>query len=463
MLLRRTRLIAGVITALAVGAVLAVSCGGKIVWEDDGSPLSAKDAGDRSDARPASPVIIPEYDAHVMDGYDAGVNPFVGNWVPNPDPVHCPLRVAADPANAKLDWKWQACPSSRPGCRELVLDWGALTAFGQNTGPMFRDHEPVMALDGKQFAAYRRFYKPTEWGGYTALLVVVQQIDGPVIFAAGSYYPELHYCWPALGIGKYGLAYSALIAEEGLAVAWAPWSQPTQLQGVTTSRPTNDETYDVRVGADRMHAWGRGPDRTFLFDTRTFQDHNGPSGSPPQVVPGGLLFSTYEGIFIRHPDDTDELLVPTKGNGNYITWVAFDRSTNTMVWVESDEANYYKDPVIWTAPLALSAKSIVKHEVTHYDDSYLVGGRSLVTHAGMALVPTSESSMLLVRLSDGQGWNIPSEPGNKPVQALWVNDSEIAMGIYRGPKKVIGGGVGVEGILRIARSTLGPPNVAPTL
>jgi len=184
-------------------------------------------------------VFIPEYDAHVMDGYDAGVNPFIGHWVPSPDPVHCPLRVAADPANAELDWRWRACPSGRPGCRELILDWGVLRWFGETTGSMFPDHEPVMALDGKQFAVYRRFYKPTEYGGYTAGLVVVQQIDGPVIFAAGAYYPEIHYCIPTLGIGQYGVGYFASIPDEGLAVAWAPWSQPTQLQGVTTSRLTS--------------------------------------------------------------------------------------------------------------------------------------------------------------------------------------------------------------------------------
>ena len=240
MLLRRARLIGWVIASLAVGAVLAVSCGGKIVEEDSGAPpvTRPRDAGDASSMADQS-VFIPEYDAHVMDGYDAGVNPFIGHWVPSPDPVHCPLRVAADPANAELDWRWRACPSGRPGCRELILDWGVLRWFGETTGSMFPDHEPVMALDGKQFAVYRRFYKPTEYGGYTAVLVVVQQIDGPVIFAAGAYYPEIHYCIPTLGIGQYGVGYFASIPDEGLAVAWAPWSQPTQLQGVTTSRLTS--------------------------------------------------------------------------------------------------------------------------------------------------------------------------------------------------------------------------------
>lgn len=334
----------------------------------------------------------------------------------------------------------------------------------------FGTYEPVSAIHGKLYAVYRRWYKTAELPliEYVAEMHVVQQIDGPAVFAIGGYEPELHACSTALGVGEYGVGLESDIPKTGELLAWAPWSHPATMQSLLTTRCSTCDVYEARIGADRMFIVNLAgmPYSAFSFGTQTMTMYKGASRQSvyPLPVPGGLLSLDYPGMYIRRDDNSEDLLIasPPLSSGRHISSFSFDRATNTIVWVEVDNSTY-TNPVLWTAPLALFPQGIVRRRVTAYQDAWVGAGHYLVANRGMVILPNSNQSVLLVRLSDGWGWSIPSEPGKQTIMTLWVTDDEVAVGTTRVPWSAYQGPVYIDGILRIARNTLGPADIPPSL
>ena len=79
-------------------------------------------------------------------------------------------------------------------------------------------------------------------------------------------------------------------------------------------------------------------------------------------------------------------------------------------------------------------------------------------NAGVVAAVVSPTMARIVRLSDGMGWDIPTEPGLELAVPLWINDDS-AWFILSKPHPIATSARSHSGAVRIKRSSLGPPTV----
>jgi hypothetical protein len=185
-----------------------------------------------------------------------------------------------------------------------------------------------------------------------------------------------------------------------------------------------------------------------------------PMGSPDGAIVAD--WATPTGIGFVAPDASYNVLIkPTLPQ--QVTAYSLDATTSTLVWVEATATgNGVSNPIIWSSPYSSVTSGIQRHEVALLmGDTLAAGGLGMVANAGVALNVVSQSTATLTRLSDGAGWIVPAEPGSVFVVPVWTDANEV----WIGTAVSVGANSRAyqSGIVRIQRSTLGPPTLASGL
>ncbi|MFO0642232.1 MAG: hypothetical protein U0183_23600 [Polyangiaceae bacterium] len=122
-----------------------------------------------------------------------------------------------------------------------------------------------------------------------------------------------------------------------------------------------------------------------------------------------------------------------------------------LVWLEGDLDDSATTGILYASPYATRETELVRRAVAR------VRLRAGVANRGVFACPSDDGTMRVVRLADGLGWSIPSEPSVALTFASWVNDdsvwsyvSDIKAGEPGYPRRA--------GFVRLQRP-MGPPNV----
>ena len=81
--------------------------------------------------------------------------------------------------------------------------------------------------------------------------------------------------------------------------------------------------------------------------------------------------------------------------------------------------------------------------------------RFLVANAGVAVQLVSPTKIYLTRISDGWSWSVDADPGDEISRPLWVDATEVWFAVDDAVNKK------TWSIVRIERSSLGPPTIPP--
>lgn len=408
-------------------------------------------------------------------GPQAVGGPFIGAWAPIPEaPACCTAVVAQAPSRSISAWTWSPCPSGRAGCRVLNVDW--TTNPGRSID--FRTTEAVRIVGGQPYMTYSRVFPtgPLSLNGMSAFIDVVQPIDGAPIFAVGVAADPTTFVAGCSFWSTFGEAGIGFVGNSGPTyfVSWSSWNSPSQMSSKIVSNA------DLGIGPSgypqgtvlgtQFYFETKGPDSVDIFDIVS-QKIIIPStpqrlpGESPRAVPDGALVMDYTMPFrvdlLRMDGAYAELIAPT--SPQVVTALALDRSNgNALVWVESDNQATYLNSSIWTAPYTTNAGSLSRRKVAVIsNDTLHYGGGGMVVNRGVTLNLIDPSVALITRLSDGMSWRVAAEPGRPFVWPVWVDDNEVWLTTADGSLK--GYSTYPSDVVRIARSTLGPPTVPPGL
>ncbi|MBX3209917.1 MAG: hypothetical protein KF764_33110 [Labilithrix sp.] len=445
----------------------------------------------RADGAPGAPFDAHEDAATEADaGKDAlAADIFVGKWHALPGaPSYCDIRVSEEPE--KLASKWQPCPSGRQGCRKLDTTWtkhppsapGLLVDVSK--GP-----EPTRLIGDKAYFMIRRYWHSEVFLlnnqpiGYMYLLEPLDEAPslaiatGPIALVKNS--PR--YCAVAVGYGDFGAAYDLTGRDptkpatqdngsDEVVLGWAPWAT----LGTFTTKTVNVTEFglgskigyflDPALGETTLWVSTRAPSSVGIFNftsqSARLLEGNLRSEYPTPAPGGAFVFDTSTSAFaIAHAkDDGTFTRVVTPASPQVVTWKALDRSNgNALVWVESDSGLDYTNSTLWTAPFATTEASLVRRKVAKLEDSTFSGGGGGVANRGVFLSLSGRNEATITRLSDGMGWKVTGEPGERFTAPIWVDDNEAILQIAPDPDGKFQ--LDSYGIVRIARSTLGPPTV----
>lgn len=439
-------------------AVAASACGGC-----DRPPESVPDASAMDGAASAKDAQKPA-DVQIPDVFV----PFPGTWLPIPGaPPECGVRLAADPGKDVPATQWIQCPSGRKGCRKLDVSWTQFKLFALYA-------PPVRLVSGTPYFYYGRKHPKSDLpaGGYDSSIWLVEPIDKQPVFAYATppaAEPSIS-CGGRLDVHPGGVALVLLAnaLSENPFMSTAPWSN---LLDITTTQfsiqdlGSSGAVQRMSAGGGAMFLATADPFNMAVFDIakRTMT----PMGKPPRppaehpvgVKDGALAVAGGAGgLWFVRPDASYVRLVDSTAN-RVLFNVAVDRANGeNLVWLEGDRP--YDDLFnvdLWTAPYTTNPANVARKKVTSLG-TLQYGGGVLVANAGMALVRETLYSSRLVRLSDGWGWSIPAEPKERMIDAVWVDDNEVWIGT--GPELGVTGDYATS-IMRLQRSELGPPTVAP--
>ncbi len=431
-----------------------------------------------SDALPDPPIVPDDSDA-----WDAGVNPFTGDWTHLPgDPINCGLRIAVNPASSVGPLSFVPCESGRPGCRRLVVDWTD-NPYGAIFFPDF-DTEPVKQIGDKRYLLMERRWPLDPQFQYTgataAIVAVVDEVDGPPVFAVGTFTPPPPFRWCGFmpAFSSAGVAVHALPRpyQSWDIFAWGGWPPSSSLTSKTFPHAVFPGGCDfcgrvtISGAPSLLSCQCEGQDIPALFNTGnqalTFV------GAAPFV--GRDIFSAVKDGWIAQSNldpagidliRRDGSTVPLVRHPHRVLAMAVDRTDgDRLAWMEADEVTFgvYGPATLWTAPYAATPASLVARRVAVSPeddvDPLWIPGHEMVVNVGCALFRASRKVAYLTRLTDGLSWSIPAEPGQVFTRPLWVDSGEVwlATADEKTPTKPFG-------IVRLARSNLGTPTVGPGL
>jgi hypothetical protein len=490
--MRLGRWAAVALSAAGSALVALASCSDDTPALTDGSDAGI-DTGVRKDGGPGAPPDAErDTGATATDaGKDAlAADIFVGKWRPLPGaPSYCDIRVSEEPE--KLASKWLPCPSGRQGCRKLDTSW---TKYPPSAPGVLVDvskgPEPTRLIGDKAYFMIRRYWHSEVFLlnnqpiGYMYLLEPLDEAPALAI-ATGpiALVDEVspRYCSVEVGYGDYGVAYDLTVRDprnpptqdngsDEVVLGWAPWatldSFTTKTVNVTDFGLGSKAGYFIEPALSEKSLWvsTRTPRSVGIFalDSQSARLLKGNLRSEyPTPAPGGaFVFDSSTSAFaIAHAkDDGTFSRVVTPTSPQVVTWKALERSNNNaLVWVESDNGLDYTNSTLWTAPFATSEAALVRRKVAKLQDSTFSGGGGGVANHGVFLSLSGRNEATIVRLSDGMGWKVVGEPGERFTAPIWVDDNEAILQIAPDPN----GQVDTDsyGIVRIARSTLGAPTV----
>lgn len=362
--------------------------------------------------------------------------PLAGTWQPITGlPVTARARVAADPSASVPPFEWRACASGRPGC-ELWLPPGDRNTreriYPSGVEPVFEDAR------GIHFSYLRRDQQAKH------TVAVVQQLhgeaeaawwspDGDGIVAATASRHGLatrvlmpdavtppHY----LGAGDLAMAASTHVVPASLDTT-APWSQDlARGDGFLVVEAMGMS--DVRAAAYELAG------RAFVGG-----EANATALRDPLPVADGYIATTDEpAATIVHVDRSGVRRVLAAPAGKRVLQAHVDRAANdAVVWVE--------EPLDAVGPPTLLTTS---GEVTS-----LASRGPLVVNGGVATYVVDGARARIVRLADGETWDLAHEPGLALIAPLWIN-AEAAWFLVSDVGPGERGANMTAGIIRLART-----------
>lgn len=449
------------------GGLVLASCVSASLWACSACSSNNIVGTDYADA--SRDRLLPQPDVSIDDGaldepdvsdFDGGY-PFLGSWIPLPNaPKGCSAKVDMDPQVDIGDLQWIACPTARPGCRRLNVTW--TTNLGVQIRAAFLQH--IRIVQGTPYLAYERWFPAKNAPEFTdAIIKIVTPLDKAPIFAAGDYF------WK----NATACFYAPIASASGIQAVGISNSDPNTLLFLTSpfQNPQALALHSHTAGELGMFAGGTvqnmaalGP-TMFLGTSNPFsitvyqpftdsvkQLTNGPNVELPVAVKDGALAidarGAHQAIALIGEDASITSLYTPQGAQNVFDIYADQTNGDALVWLQGSTVN---DVALWTAPYA--SNNIVPRRVTGIPN----GNAGIFANAGMAVVVVDYTTALLVRLSDGWAWPLPAEPGDLWRKPLWVDDNEVWLLVA--PLQWNGGYQ--NGIVRLARATLGAPTIAP--
>jgi hypothetical protein len=450
---RRLTLAAASAITLMAAAAAAASCGGA-----EPTPPAPPPADSGIDA----PLVAPKdasMDVAVESSVDAGDVSYElkGELVPVPGlPVECDVRVAKDPAASVARFPWRACPSGRSGCESFRVDWSPYLDMGVfRLAPIrsaFEDASGVH-LTYERWSVERR-----------EAAAVVRLLHGDAEFVVAGNYQK---CYPAkVHASEDGVA--AVIGRDNGRDAspvydtWATW-------GTALPNPSLETHYltDLLGGRILIQGIWRGDgflafEQTggssifasgFRFSDKTLftsTPQNNLESGTPVPVPGGYFAvvvgsSPYTGAFMPIEGGYRTVIRPMPGADVQYIWV--DRkNANALVWVEKSGNG---DVLLYTAPFTTTEAGLQRRAVARLPRN--VAGE---VNAGVFTQYISETTVRVVRLSDGKAWDIAGE-SDPLIAPIWVNDDFVWVVISGVPKGAPGYPIN-GGLVKLPRPTSAP-------
>lgn len=443
----------------AIAVAVAATCCGRIdVSGDFSSDASAPDA------RPQPPKA--DADGVVERPAWRGTIPFPGTWVPVPGiPAHCGVHVAVDAAASVSPFPWQPCPSGREGCQIFKTDW-----------PYEDQHfdigksDRVWEADGHIHFAHRRniFYSDRP----SFQLSVVQPFHGAPEFALFT--PFDGECMTEIHSSRYGLAAWTMAAPEA-ALTLGKLDDPLGLKTDLLTPSIGHVIFGQALSmGDGFLAFEGSDGSSILTGIHRSQGDKGPWFRWPEFgrsVDSEYPYATKDGYFayvggspptIQYVSLTGRSQVVVRPKpGSILRWFTVDRgSGDALVWQETVEGaakttdlGWFDESTVYTSPFATSEAGLVRRAVTKFPRP-LPGS----VNKGLFAVGLSEGVGRIVRLADGAGWDVQSEAGVPLMAGAWTNDEYVWFyRSYMAPGEP--GYPRIGGMIRLARSGLGAPNV----
>jgi hypothetical protein len=395
-----------------------------------------------------------------------------GEWAPAAGvPNFCEVRVASHPARDLPPLQWRACASGRAGCRQLVVDW----ASGRGSKLAVEVAEPVRRLRGGSTVVHlTRRYPDPRASTFDRTLHVIYDLDGAARFAyavdlrdrGGG--PGSQRCLGVVSADDEGVvARTDLIREHVSLFRRAAWSDAPRLVGSreVAAAELNRGAGSQVHGGSTVYVATQLTGGLAMFDLRSQRvtiPRDGADGAAPAPIEGAratgqgaVVFRLAERVVLDllKPDGSMTNLV-TPPDRRHVSGFAIDRSDgDRLVWVEADDLQPATGTVLFTAPAADRQAALRRQRVAAFADPGGDGGGHMIANAGHALLLTSPTQALLVRLSDGRSWTIFAEPGAVFVQPMWVDEHEvwIATGVQPYPGSEA---VDVDGVMRWSRDAL---------
>jgi len=429
----------------------------------DATPLDATlDSNPTTDSRPMPPKDGGMDTGSSRDGAPVTVEvPYPGEWNKLEGiAADCALRMAADPAKSFSPFSWKPCASGRVGCETFLPDWSPSTRFSfaqSHLGGAFEDAR------GVHLAFFRSDSGPHR-------LSMVYQLHGEAELALYGHDKSDNSCTP-LKISSTPFGLGAIVmhgfkqSPSEVYALWAPTTAPTALsvENITTKlgsrylvqgmlRGDDGLALEQTAGGLAIHVGlFRISDRAVVPGVQEY----GTEGFRPIPAPGGYFTSlqTNPPVLAFMPKEGGPHRVVVRPMpGHRVLAVDLDRKNgNALAWTEYEEAT--ERTTLYTSPFATSEAGIVRRIVARLPSPY-----AGVFNAGVYLTRGSYAAFRLVRISDGLGWDIPSEPEFAALDGLWVNDDfawQWASSVREGSP-----GFPVQGaIVRVARAGLGAPTV----
>lgn len=427
MLLKHVRLLLGPL-ALSLGSfgVACTSCSDSTqVAADAGAPVA--DARIRDATQREAESEVP----------DTGVSDWSwlqGEWDALPAPYDvCPMRIAKDPKNVGISTRWKACSSGRLGCLELDQYW--TTIKGRKV--MSTSQDPVMVVDGvgQPVLLYGQMIPENQPPNYfvSKAIFLATTLTGEVLFAQALDAKRATDCVSSLSTGNAGLASATFMFAHGrsLAMHWNLASMggttvdiQTPFAGIAATLQGGGPSVLMKESEGAVGRWfqltlASGAARAPV----ELQQLDG-----PRPVRTGFISRYFEAGFpvvhLQHDGTLSKLVLPNAGV-NVTGYAADHTNAERLVWVEAQGIAPSSNPVLYTAPWANSQATLVKQRLTVYDDPGGFGGGYMIAANGHALLTTSLTTALLVRLSDGAHWTLRADAGSGWSTPMWVDDNEV--------------------------------------
>lgn len=372
-----------------------------------------------------------------------------GSWGPiRGMPDTCKATIAEDAAASMKPFPWRDCIGV-PACRAFVADWGE-----PNQSQFVQQRiEPTFEANGKPYVSYARKYS---LNGLRYL--VVQELEGRAVMAIHEG-PDCTFNLQASisGIGLVAASGTASfvggaseLAAAGIVMAEATTVPGALLQGV--NRGPNFLAFEARTGTALT---------TAAYDLVSRRVVAASVGHTAQLE---LPMSTGEGYFALAATSPSTIVFAALAGGHttvvrpevgrYVTAYAMDRArANALVW---SEAQVDGSEIFWTSPVSTTEGGIQRRPVARgrFRVRYIVNNGFLV-----AVDPGNVARV--IRLSDGLGWTLPQVEDFTYLVPIWIDENYVWVQASK-PLPPATAAM-FRAAIRIGRSSLGPPTVAPGL
>ena len=390
-----------------------------------------------------------------------GEIPIPGEWLPIPElPATCSVRIAKDPRVSTSRLPWKPCANARSGCELFLADWGVDNQW--RFRPSFL--EGVFEDAAGVHLTYRRYLAPDTGANQ----VVTQLLDGE---AEATWFSGPN-CSLIVDRSRHGFAVVVVdVVGSGTPektvqqfLGWSTSLAPLRFEYVQESlTPRLNISQGVARGADFLTLESTNFGGPIVASAFRFSDRQFARSTPANDLDAERPLPATGGYVSIIPSDPPSLaFMPLEGGyrtlvrpapAYFVNDLRLDRANgDALVWTEAEFADDYRR-ILWTSPFANTEAAVVRRRIARFDVDYYVA------NAGVAVGILRETrNARIVRLSDGMGWDVQSEPGLGFLWPIWVNDDSVWMVISK-PDPRTPNLPRFSGALRIRRSTLGPATV----